>query len=70
LGCRGRGTRSENPSPTSHRHPVWATNSTPHRSRTYRATFGPVHSPAVGRVGLEGGGQVGLLGRGEGARCP
>ena len=36
----GRGTRSENR--TRHRQPIRKTTSTPHRSRTKLATFGPV----------------------------
>ena len=47
-GWAGRGTCSVNPRATSHRHPVSGRTVTRQRSRTYRATFGPVHTPPSG----------------------
>src|SRR5206468_904444 len=48
LGWLGRGTWRLNPNSTSHRHPVSGHTLTCHRSATYRATFGPLHSPPSG----------------------
>src|SRR5205823_5919206 len=51
LGWLGRGTWRENPSSHSHRHPVSGRTLTCQRSATYRATFGPLHSPpSAGRL--------------------
>src|SRR5205085_98069 len=47
-GWLGRGTWRVNPRSRSHRHPVTGPTTTPHRSRTYSATFGPAHSPPSG----------------------
>src|SRR5581483_4633862 len=47
-GWLGRGTWRVNPRPTSHRHPVTGPTTMPHRSATYRMTFGPVHTPPSG----------------------
>jgi hypothetical protein len=43
LGVGAGGERGQ-----SHRHPACGRTATPHRSRTSRETFGPVHSPPSG----------------------
>lgn len=48
FGWLGRGTWRVNPRSRSHRHPVTGPTDTAQRPFTYRATFGPVHTPPSG----------------------